>query len=43
VRLMRAQDLAEQHPRQNDVVRKLRLAHTLRAGVDFAKRFTDDV
>ena len=43
VRQMAAQDLAEQHARQHDVVGKLRLADTLRARIDFAKRFADYV
>ena len=40
---MRAQDLAEQHARQNDVVRELRLTDALRTSIDFAKGLTDDV
>ena len=43
VRLMTAQNLAEEHARQNDVVGKLRLAGALRARVDLAKRFADYV
>ena len=38
-----AQDLAEEHARQHDVVGKLRLAGALRARIDLAKRLADDV
>ena len=38
---MRAENLAGEHPRQNDVVGKLRLARALRARIDFAKRLAD--
>ena len=40
---MTAKHLAIQHARQNDVVSELRLANTLRARVDLAKRLSDDV
>ena len=43
VRHMTAQDLAEEHARQNDVVGELRLANTLRARINFAKRLADDI
>jgi hypothetical protein len=38
-----AQDLAIEHARQKDVVGKLRLSRALRAGIDLAEGFTDDV
>jgi hypothetical protein len=38
---MGAENLACEHPRQNDVVGKLRLAGALRARIDFAKRLAD--
>src|SRR5688500_20161860 len=41
VRQVAAQDLAEQHSRQHDVVGKLRLALALRARVDFTKWIAD--
>ena len=40
---MAAQNLAEEHARQHDVVGKLRLAGALRARIDLAKRFADYV
>jgi hypothetical protein len=40
---MTAEDLAIQHARQNDVVRKLRLADTLCPRVDFAEWLADNV
>jgi hypothetical protein len=40
---MAAQDFAREHPRQNDVVRKFRLAGTLRPRIDLAKRLADYV
>ena len=40
---MAAQNFAEEHARQNDVVGKLRLTGTLRARVDLAKGFADYV
>jgi hypothetical protein len=40
---MRAQQLAKQHPRQNDVVGKLRLPDTLGPRVNLAKGFAYDV
>jgi len=43
MRQVRAQELAEQHAREDDVVRELRLADTLRAGINFAKRLSDNV
>ena len=43
VRQMAAQDFAEEHARQHDVVGKLRLAGALRARIDLAKRLADYV
>ena len=40
---MGAENLAGEHPRQNDVVGKLRLTGALRARIDLAKRFADYV
>ena len=40
---MTAQNLAEEHARQNDIVGELRLPRALRARVNFAERFSDDV
>jgi hypothetical protein len=38
---MTAEDLAEKHARQNDVVGELGLADALRARVDFSKRLAN--
>jgi uncharacterized membrane-anchored protein len=40
---MRTQHLAEQHARQDDIVRKLRLTDALRTRVDLAKGLTNNV
>src|SRR4030095_8267004 len=40
---MATQHLTKQHSGQHDVVRKLRLTHALRAGINLAKRFANDV
>jgi hypothetical protein len=41
MRMMSAQDFAVEHPRQKDVVGKLRLAGALGARVDLAEWFAD--
>jgi hypothetical protein len=38
-----AENFAEEHPRQHDVVGKFRLADALRAGINLAERFADYV
>jgi hypothetical protein len=43
MRLVTAENFAEEHAGQHDVVGKLRLAGALCARVDLAKGFTDDV
>jgi hypothetical protein len=40
---MAPEDLAVEHPRQKDIVGKLRLPDALGAGIDLAKRFANDV
>jgi hypothetical protein len=39
---MRAQEFAEEHTRQHDVVRKLRLPRAFGARVNLAKRLADN-
>jgi hypothetical protein len=41
MRFVAAEDFAEQHSRQNDVVGKLRLARTLGTRINLAERLTN--
>ena len=40
---MTAQDFAGEHPRQNNIVGKLRLTGAFRASIDLAKRLPDHI